>query len=108
MSAVDAQSKKGYAENVETQRRKAPIPKFQAPEKLQAPNPNLVFQARLRAWFRCSLGRWCLGILWSLELGLWCFLAVGGMGRGVMECRSYRSHPLNHDYSARLLRTQSR
>src|SRR5204863_8699957 len=50
------------------QRSKVPNPKFQAQEKLQAPITNLVCQGLMRAWFRGLLGRWCLGILWFLEL----------------------------------------
>src|SRR5436190_12295238 len=137
MSAVDAERKEGTGQNVETQpvtkRFKAPNPRFQAPQKLQAPIPYLVFQELLRTWFRSSLdpllrfgigipphsgplpwgegegqgegkrhfeshqvspirrdcsilSRWCLGILWSLELGPWSLLDGGGKGRGLMEC----------------------
>src|SRR6266516_4115426 len=59
MSAVDAERKEGTGQNVETQpvtkRFKAPNPRFQAPQKLQAPIPYLVFQELLRTWFRSSL-----------------------------------------------------
>src|SRR5437899_1175000 len=44
---------------------KAPSTKSQAPGKHQAPN--------LKLGGRNSFGVWCLGFLWSLELGIWSF-----------------------------------
>jgi hypothetical protein len=73
MSAVDAESKEGMGNNVETQpvtrRGKAPNPKLQAPEKLQAPNPNLVFKGAIAAAVSLLIGSLVFG--YSLVLGAW-------------------------------------
>jgi hypothetical protein len=47
------------------QKPKIPNPKFQAPGKIQGPNPKWTL--------RCSFGAWDLVLLWSLEFGFWNF-----------------------------------